>query len=107
MKKLLAKGKALLTQHKRKFALGLAILCMGCMFALPASAAEAVTVDPVEFSDFQAVLTNLQAQISVATVVAVIAAVVGAAIGLVFMWWGVRKLIRVIMGAFKKGKVSV
>lgn len=58
-------------------------------------------------SDFSAVLTSLQSQMSVGTVVEVLAVLVGAAVGLAFMWWGVRKLIQVIMGAFKKGRVSV
>lgn len=57
-------------------------------------------------ADFTSVLSAIQAQISVATVVEVLAVAVGAAIGLVFMWWGVRKLIGVLMSAFRKGKVS-
>lgn len=56
---------------------------------------------------FQSVLTALQGQISVSTVVGVLAAAAGAAVGLAFMWWGVRKLVRALMSAFKKGKVSV
>ncbi|WP_199536236.1 hypothetical protein [Roseburia sp. OF03-24] len=44
-------------------------------------------------------------QISVSTVVGVLASVVGAGIGLVFMWWGVRKLARTLMAAFRSGKL--
>lgn len=58
-------------------------------------------------SDFTGVLTALQNQISVATVVEVLAVVAGACVGLAFMWWGVRKVVRALMGAFKKGKVSL
>lgn len=61
----------------------------------------------ISVSDFTAVLTALQAQISVSTVVGVLAAAATAAVGLAFMWWGVRKLTRVLMAAFKKGKVSL
>lgn len=53
------------------------------------------------------VLSALTGQISVSTIVAVLASVVGAAIGMVFMWWGVRKLARTLMAAFRKGKLSV
>lgn len=53
------------------------------------------------------VLTALTGQISVTTVVGVIASVVGAGIGLVFMWWGVRKLVRSLMAAFRSGKLKV
>lgn len=58
-------------------------------------------------ADFTSVLTALQEQISVSTVVGVLAVAAGAAVGLAFMWWGVRKLTRVLMSAFKKGKVSL
>lgn len=57
--------------------------------------------------DFQSILTNLQAQISVATVVEVLAVVATACVGLVFMWWGVRKVTSALMSAFKKGKISL
>ena len=60
----------------------------------------------IGWSDLSSVLTAITGQISVTTVVAVVAGAIGAAIGLVFMWWGVRKLIRVIMGAFRKGRLS-
>lgn len=53
------------------------------------------------------VLSALTGQISVTTVVGVIASVIGAGIGLVFMWWGVRKLVRTLMSAFKSGKLKV
>ncbi len=61
----------------------------------------------VSSSDFQSVLTNLQAQISVSTVVEVLAVLAGACVGLAFMWWGVRKMVRALMSAFKKGKISL
>lgn len=61
---------------------------------------------PVAWSDLSSVLTAITGQITVANVVAVIAGAIGASIGLVFMWWGVRKLIRVLMSAFRKGKLS-
>lgn len=61
----------------------------------------------VSSSDWSAVLNALTAQISVSTIVGVIAATITAGIGLVFMWWGVKKLVRVIMGAFRRGNLSV
>lgn len=64
-------------------------------------------VSPVSASDFQSVLTALQEQISVSTVVGVLAVAAGAAVGLAFMWWGVRRLVRTLMAAFKKGKVNL
>lgn len=64
-------------------------------------------VTPVAPEQFNSVLTTLQSQISVSTIVSVLAIAAGAAVGLAFMWWGVRKLTAVLMKAFKKGKVSL
>jgi len=61
----------------------------------------------ISYTDFSSIITALQEQISVSTVVGVLAVAAGAAVGLAFMWWGVRKLTRVLMSAFKKGKVSL
>lgn len=72
------------------------------MPVLPAEAAAVITS-----SDFSSVLTALQGQISVSTVVEVLAVVVGACVGLAFMWWGVRKVARMVMSAFKKGRISL
>lgn len=65
------------------------------------------TVTAITTADFTSVLEVLQGQISVSTVVGVLGVAAGAAVGLAFMWWGVRKLVRVLMSAFKKGKVSL
>lgn len=59
----------------------------------------------VSASDWASVLTAMTGQISVSTVVGVLASVVTAGIGLVFMWWGVRKLARTLMAAFRSGKL--
>ena len=67
----------------------------------------AIAAEAVTSADFTSILTALQGQISVATVVEVLAVTAGACVGLAFMWWGVRKLTRSLMSAFKKGKVSL
>lgn len=65
-----------------------------------------LTADPVSADDWASVITAMTGQISVQTVVGVIATVVGAGIGLVFMWWGVRKASRSLMAAFRSGKLK-
>lgn len=62
---------------------------------------------PVTPEDWASVITAMTAQISVSTIVGVLASVVTAGIGLVFMWWGVRKAARALMAAFKKGRMSI
>ena len=61
----------------------------------------------ISSTNFMSVVTALQEQISVATIVEVLAVAAGIAVGLVFMWWGVRKLTGVLMSAFRKGKISL
>ena len=70
--------------------------------ALASSTATAVTA-----SDWESVITAMTGQVSVATIVGVLATVVAVCIGIVFMWWGVRKAVRALMAAFRKGKISV
>lgn len=54
---------------------------------------------------FKSVVDAVTAQISVSSVVEVLAYAVPVVIGLVFMWWGVRKVTAMVMGAFRKGKL--
>ena len=58
-------------------------------------------------ADWASVITAITGQISVTTVVGVLASVAAAGVGLVFLWWGVRKAIRSLMSAFKRGRLSV
>lgn len=77
---------------------------LGILYPLLLAAAS-TTPTAVGPDAWSSVLTAMTSQISVTTVVGVLASVVTAGIGLVFMWWGVRKLARVLMGAFKSGKL--
>lgn len=64
--------------------------------------------DPVSSpADWAPIISAMTAQISISTVVGVLASTVVTGIGLVFMWWGARKAVRALMGAFRKGKLSV
>lgn len=70
--------------------------------AFPAFAADSASVTA---TDWAPIITAITGQISVSTVVAVLATVVAAGIGLVFMWWGARKAVSSLMGAFRSGKI--
>lgn len=61
----------------------------------------------VSASDWAAVITAMTAQISVSTVVGVLATLVTAGIGLVFLWWGVRKAVGSLMGSFRSGRIRL
>lgn len=73
---------------------------MGSILAV--DAATAVTA-----ADWASIISAITGQISVSTVVAAVATMVTAGIGLVFMWWGVRKAARTLLAAFRKGRVSI
>lgn len=56
---------------------------------------------------FKPIVDALSNQINVTQVINVLAFVAAACVALVFMWWGARKVTRMIMAAFRKGKLSV
>ncbi len=78
------------------------VVAFNMLVALESGSASAVTA-----ADWASVISAMTAQISVATIVGVMATIVAACIGIVFMWWGVRKAVRALMAAFRKGKISV
>lgn len=61
----------------------------------------------VTASDWASVITAMTSQISVTTVVGVLATLVAAGIGLVFLWWGVRKAVGSLMGSFRSGRIRL
>lgn len=61
----------------------------------------------VTASDWASVISAMTAQISVSTVVGVLATLVTAGIGLVFLWWGVRKAVGSLMGSFRSGRIRL
>lgn len=68
----------------------------------PAPASSVVTA-----SDWASVISAMTSQISVSTVVGVLATLVTAGIGLVFLWWGVRKAVGSLMGSFRSGRIRL
>lgn len=72
--------------------------------ALPVLASTTNTT--VTYSDLSSVVDVLTGQISVTNIIGVIAGIGAVCVGLVFFWWGLRKVIRMVMSAFKKGKFS-
>lgn len=69
--------------------------------------ADTVPAGTVTASDWASVITAMTSQISVSTVVATLATLVTAGIGLVFMWWGVRKAVGSLMGSFRSGRIRL
>lgn len=77
----------------------LAILAMSLVSCFAdGSSAEAV-------SAVSTVLENVTGTINISSVVQILGIGIGACIGMVLMWFGVRLVIRKVMGATRKGKV--
>lgn len=64
------------------------------------------TTTLVDYSTFSAVIEAITAQISVAQIVAILASAVGISIAFVFMWWGLRKVTRMVMGSARSGTIN-
>lgn len=64
------------------------------------------TFTAITFADFKSVIDAITAQVSVTQVVGVLAAAAAIAVTFVFMWWGVRKVTRMVMGSARSGKIN-
>lgn len=69
--------------------------------------ADTAPVGVVSASDWASVIAAMTSQISVSTIVGVLASLVTAGIGLVFLWWGVRKAVGSLMGSFRSGRIRL
>lgn len=92
-----------LLKNKRFISLAMFVLMMSAMI-VPTFAAE---VASVSYTDFESIITNLQNQISVSTIVGILATLASVCVGLVFLWWAVRKVVSALMSAFRNGKLSI
>ena len=82
-------------------------LVLALSLSVSAFASEA---GPTVDADYQTVVKpifdNILKQLSVANIVSLLAAVIGAGIVFVFLWWAIRKGIKILMSAIRKGRVS-
>lgn len=61
----------------------------------------------IGWDSISSIMSALTDQISVTSIVGVVAGALGASVGIAFLWWVARKGVSALMGAFRKGKVSV
>ncbi len=88
-----------------------AIGCIVCVLAILAMSLVSCFADGAASGSAEAVsavstvLQNVTGTINIASVVQILGIGIGACIGMVLMWFGVRLVIRKVMGATRKGKV--
>lgn len=61
----------------------------------------------VDSTQLELILSNISTNISIVKVANMLAIGAGVCVGIVFMWWGVRKITSMLMSAFRKGKMSI
>ena len=71
--------------------------------SIPAFAAEGST----GLETYKNVIDSIADTLSTTNLSNVLVYAVGVAIGLVFLWWGVRKVSRILMSAFRKGRLRL
>lgn len=91
---------------KRILAVFGAMLVM-CSMAVPAFAVEGEAAGADAIAAAKSIIGEATATINVANLTTILVYGVGIAIVLFLMWWGARKLLRIVTAAFNRGKVSV
>lgn len=71
------------------------------------STVTALAADEEAVSAAKSLMDTATSTLNIGNIVAIIGAGIGAVIGLFLAWWGARKLVKMLMAAFKKGKVSL
>lgn len=91
---------------KRILAVFGAMLVM-CSMAVPAFAVEGEPAGADAIAAAKSVIGEATKTINISNLTTILVYGVGIAIGLFLLWWGARKLVRIVTAAFKRGKVSV
>lgn len=90
---------------KKKVAVALMLCVVMALVAVPCLASS--TPPPVTTSDIAGVMTPVTNQFSVSNIIEFLGYIIGACIGLVFLWWAIRKAWRAIMAAATRGKARM
>lgn len=86
---------------------------VGALTGIGVTAATSVTAFAADATANEAVnaakdlMGNVTGTLNLTNIVAILGAGIGVVIVLFLGWWGARKLIKMVMNAFKKGKVSL
>lgn len=75
-------------------------------FVLVAHAASPSPAPAPTWSDFSAIVEAITGVFSTSSIISVLAGIFGAAIGFVFLWFVVKRVVKVVMGAINGGNLS-
>lgn len=87
------------------------ILCVAMMLTVGISAFAAdgdqTAVQSEAVSAVSSAFSTITSTISVSNILKMVGIALAACVAFFFFWWGIRKVIKMVTNAFKKGKVSV
>ena len=96
---------------KKKAKRILAVVAVGVILSLSVVTASATSGVPDDATTALSALNTLWGKLTGIITIGNVAAAIGIGLAVAaaffFMWWGLRKLVRMITAAFKKGRVSV
>lgn len=98
--------RSFLTRFSKPLAVAVSSGSAIAALAVTASA-DAYTPETFTASQLDGIFTSLNTQFNVAFVLGVVGAIIAACSALVAMWWGARKGVRMLMSAFKRGKLRI
>lgn len=84
-----------------------AVVCVVFSMAVPAFATSQTNYADVAVSAMQEGLAEVTGTLSIGNILTVLLSVIGIAVGFMFFWWAIRKVLGIVKRAFTKGKVSV
>ena len=81
-------------------------LMMCCVMLVPMASAADVS-EPTPSEAATQVFDAIHAQLNFTTILSVISVALGAALTIYLGWWAIRKVSRMVFGAFERGRVRV
>lgn len=92
---------------KKTLAICMCMLICGAMLIPAAFAADGITTDMTPEEAATDIFGRLYQLITVQMIVSVIGIALAASVGIFLAWWAIRKVTRMVIQAFSKGKISV
>ena len=93
------------SKFKKVFAVLLAVMLFATLGVTMASAADDAASEAV--SAVQSGLSSLTGTLSIGNIMTIVLSVLAVCVGFMFFWWAIRKVVRMVTEAFRKGIVSV
>lgn len=92
-------------QIKRIFGICMTLMIVCCSVLPSCFAADVSDISPADAG--KQVFDSMHEVLNFQTILSIVAVALGAALAIFLGWWAIRKVSRMVMNAFSKGKVSV